>query len=154
MGMSKINSRFKDLKDDPRLQGSDLRFGGRTLSAELVFDHPYAWLYDDAPFSFEDNREACNAVANHLRLAASGPLQRMTCVLASFRDSTATITLVVNTDELEGDLQERLRASLEAQGVPTAILTIGELETQGAAVFWEKVKEDAERSIEAERRRS
>jgi hypothetical protein len=144
MGMSKINSRFKDLKDDPRLQGSDLRFGGRTLSAELVFDHP----------SFEDNREACNAVANHLRLAASGPLQRMTCVLASFRDSTATITLVVNTDELEGALQERLRASLEAQGVPTAILTIGELETQGAAAFWEKVKEDAERSIEAERRRS
>jgi hypothetical protein len=131
------------MSKDPRLQGMDVRYGGRTLQAKIGC----------GPGPATQEREKFDALAQRVKTAARGPGLRMAVVSGSMTDSGAYLEIVVNTDESGQVLHDRLMAALKREGID-AFGIIEEWDPVGAAMFWHKLFGAAEATVEQERKRS
>ncbi len=128
---------------DPRLQGMDIRYEGRTLRAKIGC----------APCPTTQEREKFDALAKRMQSAARGPGLRMAVVSGSMYELGGLLEIVVNTDEAGQVLHDRLMAACKREGID-AFGIIEELDPVGAAMFWHKLFGAAQATVEQERKRS
>ena len=130
---------------DPRLQGMDVRFNGRTLRVTVLCEHPPATA----------NPKAFDAFALRLQTAARGPSLRMAVVAGSMTGKSISLEVVVNTDETSEVLEQRLSIAIEREKVsPAALIVIEEMEPVSATMFWTKLRGVAVDQVAKEKRRS
>ena len=130
-------------RKDSRLQGMDVRFGGRTLRAKIGCE----------PCPITQDRSKFDALAQRMKMAGRGPGQRMTVVHGSISALGGLLEVVVNTDETGQVLHDRLMAALEREGID-AFGIIEELDPVDATMFWHKLIGADEATVEQERKRS
>jgi hypothetical protein len=133
---------------DPRLQGMEIKFNGRTMRARIVLERP----------SWADNRNEFKAFSMRLQGAARGPRLLMAIVAGQdYGEQGLLIDLTVNTDETEKVLEDRLAEALNKEKLvrgSQAILLLEELEPVSASLFWTELKKMAEAQVATERSRS
>ncbi len=128
---------------DPRLQGIQVRYDGRTLRVAVVCDRRPVALY---------GREVVSEFTGRLQVAARGSAMKMAVVFGpAFARTDIDAVVFVNTDEFSEVLEDRLRKAIEHEGIDGAVLTIEELEPVKAMLFWDKMFNQAVDSIAAEK---